>query len=226
MSTKYSFKMILSLIALTAASIFFVINLQTTIQSRMHKFSLNETLTVTLDSEQKVYVLYQRYYINDFYDVTRSSIYSRIEFNSNAILFLHIKNMDDNDLYYLDGFGESTSIKINDYDALGTATLQPGTYEITMSPASNDIPSDLQFAIINSQIFVAVFNLITSGLFVAGMLVLFFILLSKHRNELYHEVEFDGDHYEHADINALFDQDDPYGDQYGSEDSNQPKRRY
>lgn len=217
MQTKYSKVTFISFILLTVFSILFFTNLEDSLNLNVDTFSFDETYTYNVGMNKNVYLLYDSRYNTDFYSVSRVNIYTKISFNTTDAIFVRIKNIDDNEYYYVDGFGETSSVKYGDYDALGTIELRSGEYEISITSASGAIPSNLEFGLVNSSIFKVLLSMFGYGFVMLITFIVFFGSYRKHRKEIYHSMEFDGHHYEHTDDNALFDEDDPYGDKHGKD---------
>lgn len=217
MQTKYSKRVFITLIILIVSLTISSIKLTDVFSSNMVTFQIDNVITYTADDSEKIYVLYDAYFPTDFYTVRQVGIYTKITFDPNNEIFVHIKNLDTNTTYYVDGYGEYSSVKINNYDALGTVKLDKGTYEITITPATIDFPSSIEFAVMNTSIFANIFILAGASILSIFMFILLIYFYGKYKKERYHNAEFDGDHYEHADINALFDEDDPYGDKHGKD---------
>ena len=204
-------------ILMLTAGLGFGLTLTSVLDGSFTDLTMNETIDFEVPSDGRYYLLYNNVLPTDFFDVSQSTIYSLIEFPVSPILgeygiFVNVRNTASNDRYYVEGYGEYSSVEINGKDSLGRLTLEEGSYQITITPATldtQDIEEDFLFTIAPTAFIRDFIFMIFLGIGTFVFLILFFVSYSIRQKHLNNMIDWNDDYQsEPQDINKLYELDD------------------
>jgi|GEM_PF-5086916 len=109
-----------------------------------YSFSINETVEVSIDRERTFFLLCDSPILlkeeGSAITVIKSTIYSLLQLDGQDGLeyefFAKMKNLDLNQYIYLSGHSDQTTVTVQSMRSLGKYSLQQGTYELLITPAS------------------------------------------------------------------------------------------
>lgn len=194
----------------------FALSLTSVLETSFIEFNMNETLELEVTSNESYYLLYNSVIATDFYEVSQSTIYSLIDFYEypylDISLFANVRQNGTNERFYLEGFGEYSSVKLNGLDALGIYDLEKGTYQITISPASNDaltMQDDFVFTLAPADFTLNILVTVFAGIATFILFFIFVVSFAKRQKALNDMSEFDGTTYRQQSSDMeLFDASD------------------
>lgn len=226
MNSKYTLIQVLMLVLVIGGAYAIITLIGTFTSNYSMDIPGDDTTQFTVYEEETFDFLHDSFFDGEQYTITQASGYSVVTFEDTDRIAVRITHSESDEDYYLEGLANNTTITINDRAVIGRVTLDPGTYDVTITDIVGFQARIDMFRLAPNGIVIRILLIAFAGIAVLVGTVVFFVYRSRHRLAVEREMEFDGYTYQPQDINELYNVNDAYGDEYHDEEYHDKTTKY